>query len=286
MYDGNQAGNSDIYLQSVGGQNPINLTKDSPDDDTQPAFSPDGERIAFRSERQGGGIFVMGRTGESVRRITDNGYTPAWSPDGTQLVFSTVTPNVFQVPLSELWVVNLASGDRRRLSDDIGIQPSWSPHGHRIAWWTTTAKEGVSGQRDIYTIPAEGGTPVPVTSDAALDWNPVWSPDGRHLYFASNRGGSMNVWRVAIDEQSGRVQAQPEPLTTPSAFAGHLSVSADGRRVAYASLERTAPIQTVPFDPVSGTITATPVTVVGGTRFLAWVSAVAGWTMAGLLQHR
>ena len=46
------------------------------DDDTQPAFSADGERIAFRSERQGGGIFVMGRTGESVRRITDNGYTP------------------------------------------------------------------------------------------------------------------------------------------------------------------------------------------------------------------
>ena len=168
--------------------------------------------------------------------------------------------------------MTLASGDRRRLSDDIGIQPSWSPHGHRIAWWTTTAKEGVSGQRDIYTIPAEGGTPVPVTSDAALDWNPVWSPDGRHLYFASNRGGSMNLWRVAIDEQSGRVLAQPEPLTTPSAFAGHLSVSADGRRVAYASLERTAPIQTVPFDPVSGTITATPVTVVGGTRFLSWVA--------------
>ena len=133
-------------------------------------------------------------------------------------------------------------------------------------------KKALSGQRDIYTIPAEGGTPVPVTSDAALDWNPVWSPDGRHLYFASNRGGSMNLWRVAIDEQSGRVLAQPEPLTTPSAFAGHLSVSADGRRVAYASLERTAPIQTVPFDPVSGTITATPVTVVGGTRFLSWVA--------------
>ena len=136
MYDGNQAGNSDIYLQSVGGQNPINLTKDSPDDDTQPAFSPDGERIAFRSERQGGGIFVMGRTGESVRRITDNGYTPAWSPDGTQLVFATSPPNVFQVGPSDLWAVTLASGDRRRLSDDKGIQPSWSPHGHRIAYWT------------------------------------------------------------------------------------------------------------------------------------------------------
>jgi eukaryotic-like serine/threonine-protein kinase len=271
VYDGNQAGNSDIYLQSTGGQNPINLTKDSPDDDTQPAFSPDGERIAFRSERQGGGIFVMGRTGESVRRITDNGYTPAWSPDGTQLVFATQPPNVFQVGFSDLWAVTLASGDRRRVSDVKGIQPSWSPHGHRIAYWTGFA-EGLIGQRDISTIPAEGGTPVLVTSDAALDWNPVWSPDGRHLYFASSRGGSMNLWRVAIDEQSGRVLSQPEPLTTPSALAGHLSVSADGRRVAYASLERTAPIQTVPFDPGSGTISATPVTVVGGTRFVSWVA--------------
>jgi eukaryotic-like serine/threonine-protein kinase len=271
VYDGNQAGNSDIYLQSTGGQNPINLTKDSPDDDTQPAFSPDGERIAFRSERQGGGIFVMGRTGESVRRITDNGYTPAWSPDGTQLVFATSPPNVFRVGPSDLWAVTLASSDRRRLSDVKGIQPSWSPHGHRITYWTVF-KEGAYGQRDIDTIPAEGGTPVPVTSDAAIDWNPVWSPDGRHLYFASNRGGSMNLWRVAIDEQSGRVLAQPEPLTTPSALAGHLSISADGRRVAYASFERTAPIETVPFDPVSGTITATPVTVVGGSRFLSWVA--------------
>jgi Tol biopolymer transport system component len=272
VYDGNQAGNSDIYLQSVGGQNPINLTQDSPDDDTQPAFSPDGERIAFRSERQGGGIFVMGRTGESVRRITDSGYTPAWSPDGTELVFATAPPNVFRVGPGDLWAVTLASGDRRRVSDHKGYQPSWSPHGHRIAYWTGF-RDGAVGQRDIDTIPAKGGTPVPVTSDPALDWNPVWSPDGRHLYFASNRGGSMNLWRVAIDEQSGRVLAQPEPLTTPSALAGHLSVSADGRRVVYASLERTAPIQAVPFDPASGTITVTPVTVVGGTRFLSWVAA-------------
>ena len=89
VYDGNQAGNADIYLQSVGGHNAINLTKDSPEDDTQPAFSPDGESIAFRSEREGGGIFVMGRTGESVRRLTDGGYNPAWSPDATKIVYAT-----------------------------------------------------------------------------------------------------------------------------------------------------------------------------------------------------
>ena len=65
---------------------PFNLTKDSPADDTQPAFSPDGERIAFRSEREGGGIFLMGATGESVIRVSDLGYSPSWSPDGGQIL--------------------------------------------------------------------------------------------------------------------------------------------------------------------------------------------------------
>src|ERR1044071_3575519 len=81
VYTASTSGNWDIYLQRVGGKNPINLTKDSSADDTQPAFSPDGDQIAFRSERNGGGIFVMGATGESVRRLTDFGYNPAWSPE-------------------------------------------------------------------------------------------------------------------------------------------------------------------------------------------------------------
>jgi len=77
-----------IYLQSVGGHTPINLTKDSASDNSQPAFSPDGERIVFRPEREGGGLFLMGRTGESVTRLTDTGYNPAWSPDGTEIVYA------------------------------------------------------------------------------------------------------------------------------------------------------------------------------------------------------
>jgi eukaryotic-like serine/threonine-protein kinase len=88
VFVGDAAGNPDIYQQRVGGHNPVNLTPDSPEADTAPAISPDGERIAFRSERDGGGIFVMGSTGESVKRLTDFGYDAAWSPDGKQIVFS------------------------------------------------------------------------------------------------------------------------------------------------------------------------------------------------------
>ncbi len=266
VYQGDETGNADIYLQSIGGQNAINLTRDEAEDDRQPMFSPDGESIAFRSERQGGGIFIMGRTGESVRRITDTGYNPAWSLDGTRLAFTTdVLANPLgRNPNSQLWIVTLATGEKRQLAVPDAVQPSWSPDGQRIAYWGLPAGRT---QRDIWTIAVDGGGGVmPVTSDAALDWNPVWSPDGRFLYFSSDRAGSMNLWRVAIDEQTGRVIGNPESLTTPSLFAGQMSVSADGRRLAFASSAEAGSIARVAFDPVAVKVLGSPDTVLAGSR--------------------
>jgi Tol biopolymer transport system component len=266
VYDGNQSGNADIYLQSVGGTNAINLTKDSAADDIQPAFSPDGEHIAFRSEREGGGIFVMGRTGESVRRLTDRGFNPVWSPDGTKLLYATDRSNVLgRAFVSELWAVVVSTGEKRRIFAGDAVQPSWSPHGLRIAFWQVFSGQQV-GQRDIWTIPADGGTAVPVTSDPAIDWNPVWSPDGRQLYFSSDRGGPMNLWRVAIDEKTGAPSGPFEPLTVPSSSAAHISVSADGRSIAYTSIANSKAIQRVPLDPATGTVRGAPVTIVAGSR--------------------
>ena len=80
---------SALYVQRLGGRVPQRISPPAPAQDAQPAFSPDGERIAFRSGRDGGGIFVMSITGESVTRLLDSGYYPSWSPDGNQIVVST-----------------------------------------------------------------------------------------------------------------------------------------------------------------------------------------------------
>ncbi len=266
VYASHAAGNWDIYLQRVGGKNPINLTKDSPADDTQPAFSPDGERIAFRSEREGGGIFVMGATGESVRRLTDFGNNPAWSPDGKEIACADegiVEPSALRNPSSRIWAVNVTTGEKRLVTKENSMQPNWSPHGIRIAYW---GRLSARIQRDVWTIPASGGEPIEVTNDAAMDWNPVWSPDGKYLYFASDRGGSMNLWRVLIEEQTGKILGPPEAVTTPSPYSGHLSFSSDGRRMAYAQLISRANLQQVGFDPNKETVTGQPVWITQGSR--------------------
>jgi Tol biopolymer transport system component len=137
------------------------------------------------------------------------------------------------------------------------VQPRWSPHGQRIAYWAIDR----SGHRDLWTIPADGGSPVPVTRDAAIDWDPVWSPDGKYLYFSSNRGGGMNLWRVPVQEESGRVLGPPEPIHTPSGYSGHLSMSADGRRLGYVEQVISSAIYRVSFDPGSETVITEPAPV-------------------------
>ncbi len=267
VYSSRAGGNWDIYAQRVGGRAINNLTKDSTADDIQPAYSPDGNYIAFRSERAPSGIYVMEATSENVRRVSDIGFNPAWSPDGKELVVST---DFFTAPVkrsknpSELWIINLATGKNRLLSKGDAVQPSWSPNGARIAYWALLPG---SGQRDLWTMPAKGGEPAQVTNDAALDWNPVWSQDGKHLYFASNRGGSMNFWRVAIDQNTGLTLEPPEAVVTPSAYSQNLSFSRDGKLLAYAQKSETANLYRASLDLSKGKV-ANPQPVTEGARFL------------------
>jgi Tol biopolymer transport system component len=275
VYASEASGNWDIYLLRVGGEKPLNLTEDSPEDDTQPAFSRDGKQIAFRSERQGGGIFVMGATGESVRRLTEIGYNPAWSPDGEKIVYAR-EESVATNPLSrifipnQLWAVNVSTGAEWLIAESDAVQPSWSPHSSRIAYWAVRdfRKPEVAGkgQRDIWTIAASGGKPLRVTNDPWLDWNPVWSHDGKHLYFSSDRGGTLNLWQVPIDEVSGEVLGEPEAVTTPSTWVGHMSISRDGRRIVYTSRVSLKNLYKIAFDPVTESVVGQQIPVLEDSR--------------------
>jgi Tol biopolymer transport system component len=266
-YVTNDTGNRDIYVQRVDGRTPINITGDSPDDDAEPAFSPDGSQIAFRSERSGGGIFVMGVTGESVRRLTDFGHNPSWSPDGTRIVIAThaieLRPHVHGVN-SELWTIDTRTEEKKPLvqpgvgGPDFGrgcdaVQPSWSPHGKRIAFWGVSTWEG---QRDLWSIDPDAAQPkktvVRVTSDAPLDWNPIWSPDGEYLYYGSDRDGTLNLWRIPMDEDAGTPTGPPEPLSLPAAFSGNFSFSQQGA-LAFTTVMRAYRLLAIPFDAASGT---------------------------------
>ncbi len=278
VYQGKAAGKWDIYFQRVGGKNPVNLTRDSKEDDTQPAFSPDGERIAFRSERDGGGIFIMGATGENVKRLTDFGYNPAWSPDAKEIVCATAWFPYANHRLgnlqSQLFRINVSTGEKQLVRTDRpdAVQPHWSPHGHRLAFWGLR-----DGNRDIWTVPASGGQAFPVTNDAAIDWNPVWSPDGKYLYLSSDRGGSMNLWRVRIDERSGKLLGSLDPVTTPSPYSGFMSFSSDGRRLLYVQQTTTIDLYKVGFDPSKETILGNPLPMAQGGPMAPDLSPDGRW---------
>jgi len=126
---------------------------------------------------------------------------------------------------------------------------------------------GKPGQRDIATIPAEGGEPVWITRDPALDWSPQWAPDGRFLYFASNRGGAHNIWRVAIDEGTGEVVGDFQDVTRGgSALQGFLSIADDGRSIAYAERQAISNLMAAPYDQDTGSVTGPPVAITSGPR--------------------
>jgi serine/threonine protein kinase/Tol biopolymer transport system component len=267
LYVGDARGNDDIYLLRIGGRRPINLTEDSPLDDSAPAFSLDGSQIAFRSERAGGGIFVMGATGESVRRVTDYGYDPAWSPDGKELVLATepLRDPMSRMGGSRLFAVRATGEGKRPISESDGMGPKWSPDGRFIAYWGVRPE---TWQRDLWTVAADASGAkkgaIALTDDASIDWGVEWSPDGRFLYFSSNRGGTMNLLRLPIDPRSGAVLGAPEAVTTPAAWAGSLSFAKDGRQFAFGTRDFRADAWRIAFDPDREALLGRPLPILRG----------------------
>ena len=131
-------GNAEIYVMNADGSQQIRLTH-YPRDDTDPTWSPNGEHIAFVSDREHKGlsdIYLMDADGKNVRRAFDDvafRTAPAWSPDGTQIAYRTYSP----VPDWAVYTQTLGSGEAERIAESgtgwSGF-PAWSPDGTQIAF--------------------------------------------------------------------------------------------------------------------------------------------------------
>jgi Tol biopolymer transport system component len=278
VYVGAAAGNPDIYVRRIDGRNATNLTADSPAAETTPAYSPDGRFIAFRSSRNGGGLFVMEATGENVRRVSDQGYDPAWSPDGRTIAFATeqTTTPFARTGTSQLWVVDVAKGDKRKLTDGDAMQPSWSPDGRRIAVWSVDG-----GVRLLKTIAADGGamTPVFPPNPNVAYWNPVWAPGGRWMYFGSNESGVLALGRTAVNAR-GEATGPREAIVAPAGWIGQIALSRDGQRVAYQAVATRQTLWRASFDPVRGLAGDETAILAGALNAVAPAVSPDGQTLA------
>ncbi len=212
----------------------------------------------------------MGATGESRRKVTASGYGPAWSPDGRRLAVvseRTTLPPTTRGASSRLSIVDAASGTARQVTALDAMGPSWSPDGRWIAFWGL--REG-SFQRDLWIVPSDASVEgaeaaQALTDDAAVDWSPLWAPDGKWLYLGSSRGGTFNLWRLPIDPATGRPRGEAEPVTAPSSWAGPLSVARDGRTFLFVDRNAETSLERAPLDLRGRRLSAPPAEVIRGS---------------------
>jgi len=265
-YSSDRSGNFDIWFKPVAGGNPVQVTK-SPAHDWQPDWSPDGSKIAFRSERNGGGLFVAPPSGGAEQKIADFGYRPRWSHDGSRILFASSALRYIGDP-PKLYVVGLDGSPPREVQAEFLQNISyggmggyaWHPDGQRISVWGKHKQLG-SG---FWTMPAAGGAAI--RSEMKLEMEQqlkaaavtlqkfLWSPSGRHLYFEGTAQGVKNLWRITVDPQTLRWIAGPERLTISPSEDTEMSLSADGKKLAFASRLEPTRIWSLPFNAVSGKV--------------------------------
>lgn len=170
--------------------------------DVAPAYSPDGQRIAFTSLRdtppghKGGRLdyselYVMDADGANVERVTVNerlvDWQPTWSPDGNEILIargpSTPPPPGQLTGPTDLWIIDLTTGRERQLTDSPDTwegYADWSPDGSRIVFEGDLLNPG---NIDLYSIGVDGSGLQRLTTAPDWDGDPDYAPDGSHIAF-------------------------------------------------------------------------------------------------------
>jgi Tol biopolymer transport system component len=190
-------------------------------EESRGAWSPDGRRIAFNSDRAGDmNLWIHDLDDRSTRQLTrgpGGDYQPAWSPDGQALAFFSS-----RAGRPGIWTIDLGSDTLSPLSpsDAIEINPAYSPDGTKIAYQSDRA-----GRLEVWVMGRDGRDPTQITRVGAMGHFLRWTRDGRWILFTCPSGGAPRTLRVAADGTS-----EPEPLP-PVKGGSHISLSPDETRI-------------------------------------------------------
>jgi len=192
-----------------------------------------GTKVAYvTAEQQGNGklfkLVVADQDGENEHTImesTDPIMSPAWSPDSRRLAYVS-----FEGNKSSVFVQTLRTGNRQRVSSKPGINgaPAFSPDGRKLV----LTLGGVDGNLDIHILDISSRETKRLTTHRAIDTEGSWSPDGRFIYFTSDRSGGPQIYRVSVNGGT------PERITFEGSYNARPRLSPDGSRLAMVHNDR------------------------------------------------
>ena len=218
-----RTGHAEIFLVNAKGQGARNLTQ-SKSENSYPAWSPDGKKIAFASDRDGAmNIYVMDADGGNVKQLTkgtDRSRAPAWSPDGKKIVFGRTAGDG-----CGLFVMDCDGGNLKQIGEDDGWDPAWSPDGKKILF---TSRRNGDGFR-IYVMDADGSNVKQLTNNANSFGSvyPCYSPDGKKIMWSDGDGDSLEIH---VADANGK---NAKKLTQLGGFNTFATWSADGKSIVF-----------------------------------------------------